>query len=68
MECLRRLDGKPYDPREFERSRGLELCEGCGQWKHVIIARRSVRHLGIQDSFISVFKNFFCRLKTKKGG
>lgn len=68
MDCLRKLDGKPYALKEFELSSGLELCEGCGQWKHVIIARRSVRHLGIQDSFINVFKNFLCWLKTKKGG
>lgn len=41
LECLEKLDEKQYDPDEFVISDDLDLCEGCGQWKHVVVVRRS---------------------------
>ena len=41
LDCLRKLDGVNYQREEFVLSRELELCEGCGQWKRVVIAERA---------------------------
>lgn len=40
LDCLRELDGINYNETEFYVSDELELCEGCGEWKHVVIALR----------------------------
>lgn len=40
LECLRKLDGINYLEDEFELSSDLDLCEGCGQWKHVVVVKR----------------------------
>ncbi len=47
LECMRELDGIDYRAEEFVLSRGPELCEGCGQWKRVVIAERSRLSLAV---------------------
>ncbi len=40
LECLRELDEINYKEKDFIISKDLDLCEGCGEWKHVVeIAR-----------------------------
>ena len=37
VDCWNELNGT-HDPKEtFVLSRDLELCEGCGEWKHTIV-------------------------------
>lgn len=40
LECLSRLDGRHYNKTDFVLSDDLDFCEGCGQWKHIVVVRR----------------------------
>ena len=41
LDCWNRLNMSHYTERAFVLSEDLELCEGCGQWKHVIVIKRA---------------------------
>ncbi len=45
LECMRKLDGRDYPEDAFVLSKELDLCEGCGQWKRVVVVPRSRRPL-----------------------
>lgn len=40
VDCWNELNQTRADPEEYVLSWGVELCEGCGQLKHVVIRRR----------------------------
>lgn len=40
LDCWNRLSGKEFTEKEYVLSRGLDLCEGCGEWKPVIVRVR----------------------------
>lgn len=46
LDCLCKLDGKHYNETDFVLSDDLDLCEGCGQWKHVVVIWRQHSLLG----------------------
>lgn len=58
LECLRELDGINYRKGEFVLSRELELCEGCGQWKRVVVVRSACPPLTVLVEWIE--EAFFC--------
>lgn len=68
LDCLRKLDGKPYKPEKLVISKDLELCEGCGQWRHVVVARRTSLHLGVLGVLIDALKSLFRWMKAKISG
>ncbi len=41
LECMRKLDGRDYPEDAVVLSTDLDLCEGCGQWKRVVVKFRS---------------------------
>lgn len=41
LECMRKLDGINYPKDAVVLSDELDLCEGCGQWKRVVVKFRS---------------------------
>lgn len=40
LDCLNKINGSNHNKHYFVLSKELELCEECGQWKHVVITRR----------------------------
>lgn len=42
LDCWNRINGTNDPPDQYVISKDLELCEGCGMWKHVIITERDV--------------------------
>ena len=38
-ECLRKMEGKKAYKYTYEVSDDLDLCEGCGKYKHVVVMR-----------------------------
>ncbi len=40
LDCWNRMNGTHYTEREIILTRGLELCEGCGQWKRTTVVLR----------------------------
>ncbi len=56
LDCLRRMDGIDYDASRFELSREPYLCEGCGQFKRVVIAEREPWRFGLLDALIALLR------------
>ena len=42
LECFNKLENANYTERDFilTDEDDLDLCEGCGEWKRVVIVRR----------------------------
>ena len=40
QDCWNKINGINYDKRKYILSEYLDLCEGCGEWKPVIIAEQ----------------------------
>lgn len=40
LDCWNELNGEDEPPENYILSQELELCEGCGEWKQVIVRRR----------------------------
>lgn len=47
VACWNALNGTNTPEEAYVLSRDLELCEGCGKWKQVIIAKR--KHYFIRE-------------------
>lgn len=45
LDCWNKITHSNDTQRDFILSRKLDLCEGCGQWKHVIITERKCKFL-----------------------
>lgn len=41
LECWNRMNEINDSPKKYVLSKELELCEGCGEWKTVVIAERT---------------------------
>ncbi len=41
LDCLNRISKTRYDERKYIISKDLDLCEGCGEWKHIVVMERS---------------------------
>lgn len=41
LDCWNQINGKKYTERDWVLSKELDLCEGCGMWKRVIVKERS---------------------------
>ena len=38
LDCWNRINGTDDEEDKYILSEELDLCEGCGEWKHVVIA------------------------------
>ena len=45
VDCLNKMDGTNDNERKYILSKELELCEGCGEWKHVVIIERRAYYM-----------------------
>lgn len=59
LECWNELNGTDKPKSYYILSEELELCEGCGEWKNVIISERSF-------GFSDLFRNHSLFHKRKK--
>ena len=53
-ECWNRLNGRKDTEKKYKMSADLDLCEGCGQWKRVIVCER--RPSGLIDFLFDMHK------------
>lgn len=42
LKCWNELNETNEPEGKYVMSKGLDLCEGCGEWKHVIVRRRGI--------------------------
>ena len=45
LNCWNKLNGTNDSKKKYVFSDGLELCEGCGEWKRVIVMKRKYYYL-----------------------
>lgn len=68
LECWNSMNEREEDSRQYILSEELELCEGCGEWKHVIIGERGIGSFYNLKYLLFVFQiicrlvRFLCRL------
>ena len=41
LDCWGKINGEEVTESQYVLSEELEICEGCGEWKRVIISERS---------------------------
>ena len=41
LKCLNRIDGTSTRPEDVVLSKDLNLCEGCGKYKHTVICKKN---------------------------
>ena len=44
VQCWNRINGTDDPPSKFIISKDLQLCEGCGEFKNIVIMERSCDH------------------------
>ncbi len=66
LDCLNRINKSKDGEEEFVLSKDLDLCEGCGEWKHVVIMERRPYYMHKFRYFILPLKilYFLWRLLT----
>ena len=50
LECFNEMNGTDYTEKDYVISDDLELCEGCGEYKNVVITRRK------ENGFITILR------------
>ena len=40
LKCWNEMNKTSYEQNKFVMSEDLDFCEGCGEWKHIIICER----------------------------
>ena len=40
LKCWNKINRTNDDERDLVMSKDLDFCEGCGEWKHVVIRKR----------------------------
>ncbi len=58
LECQNKLDGTNYSERKYILSDCLDLCEGCGCYKRVVIMERKYYYLRKLKYVLFPFKIF----------
>lgn len=65
LECCNKINGTNYNRRKYIISKDLDLCEECGEFKHVIIVERKYFYMNILGCIFIPIK-FFYRIIYKK--
>ena len=56
LDCFNKINKSNDGEEKFVLSKDLDLCEGCGQWKHVVIMERRAYYMHKFRYFILPFK------------
>ncbi len=56
LDCWNEMNKTNTDEKYYIISKDLDLCEGCGQWKHVIIMERKAYYMHKFRYFILPFR------------
>ncbi len=56
LDCWRKMNKGREDNTKYMLSKELDLCEGCGEWRHVIIMERNAYYMRKFRYFMLPFK------------
>ncbi len=59
LECWRRINGTTNSKKQYILSEDLDLCEGCGVWKQVVIMERS-GYSWVELEWADLLMSVFC--------
>ena len=59
LDCLNKINGTNHSSKKFIISDELDLCEGCSQWKNVVVARR--RNIFIKKIRRIIFSRYYSK-------
>ena len=45
LDCWNKINGTNDSAKKYIISKDLDLCEGCGEWKRVIVAEKKYHYL-----------------------
>ncbi len=62
LECWNRINKTNDDPKKYIISKDLDLCEGCGEWKNVIIYEKKAYYQYMFRFIVIPFK-VICKIK-----
>lgn len=63
LDCWNKMNESDDDEKKYIISKDFGLCEGCGQWKHIIIMERTAYYIQRFRYFILPFRiicNILC--------
>lgn len=60
LDCWNRMNGTEDDETKYIFSEDLDLCEGCGRWKYVIIMERKAHYMYKSKCFMKRLIMFLC--------
>ena len=66
VKCWNELNGTHDRRSAFVLSEELDICEGCGEWKHVIVCYKQPFFIVIIEKIIEAIKHIFLKIKTRK--
>ena len=56
LDCWNKINGTDDGEKKYIISEDFDLCEGCGEWKHVIIMERKAYYMRKFRYFILPFR------------
>lgn len=59
LDCWNKMNQTDDNKEKYIISEDLDLCEGCGKWKHVIIMERKAYYMYKFGYFIVLFRIIF---------
>ena len=62
LDCWNKMNEANYNKRKYIISKDLDLCEECGEWKHVIIMERKAYYMRKFRHIIFPFRIIFYTL------
>lgn len=58
LDCWNKLNGSNDSERKYILSKELDLCEGCAEFKPIIIMERKLYYMRVLSPFIFVSKSY----------
>ena len=59
LDCWNKMNGTNESEYDYIISDDLDYCEGCGEWKHVIVIKREFYHIPIHMYFTFLIKTIY---------
>ena len=63
LDCWNKINNTNDSKNKYIMSRDLEFCEGCGEWKKVIVMERNIYDSIYTFPFILIYKTLYCLYK-----
>ena len=56
LDCWNEINGTNYSKNDYILSEDLDLCEGCNEWKNVIVSKKEFKFISLRSIYNHIFK------------